>query len=256
MFLSFIFLFSVSILHADVIHVVKKGDTLFGIARKYGVTIKQVKEWNSFSSDKIQAGQKIVIKTAEKKVVTKKTPADFKYYKVKSQETLWRIAYNHGVPVKTIINLNNINDVSGIKPGQLIKIPSNAIEGRATGAGKPVMGNTRLQRPVPGIIYPSNNRNGINIVCSDSESVRCVLAGTVEYTGNLVGYRNVVIVNHENALYSVYAALGPVHVEKGQSVRKGQVIGNVNKLPHYEKPFLYFELVSGGTYLNPAKYIY
>lgn len=43
-------------------HVVKSGDTLSQIARKYGVTVKQIKTWNNLKSDNIQIGQKLIIK--------------------------------------------------------------------------------------------------------------------------------------------------------------------------------------------------
>jgi LysM repeat protein len=44
------------------IHVVKSGETLSHIARKYGVSVKQIKDWNKLKSDNIQIGQKIIIK--------------------------------------------------------------------------------------------------------------------------------------------------------------------------------------------------
>lgn len=242
---------------ADQVHVVKKGDTLYSLSKRYGVTVEQIKNWNKLSGSGLKTGQKIVIRQATKNNNQQvQSGKGFKLYVVKPKETLWRIAYQHGVPVKTLIELNNINDVSGIKVGQKLRIPANAVQGTATGAGQVLQGNIRLARPAPGNIVPSSTKNGINILCSDRENVKAVNDGTVEYTGNLVGYRNVVIVNHGKDLYSIYAALGPVHVEKGDKVRKGQIIGNVEKLPHYERPFLYLELVSGGTYLNPAKYIY
>ncbi len=43
-------------------HTVKSGETLSHIARKYGVSVKQIKEWNKLKSDIIQIGQKLIIK--------------------------------------------------------------------------------------------------------------------------------------------------------------------------------------------------
>jgi LysM repeat protein len=44
------------------VHTVKKGDTLNLIARKYGVTIADMKKWNPKLTDRLQIGQKITIK--------------------------------------------------------------------------------------------------------------------------------------------------------------------------------------------------
>jgi LysM repeat protein len=48
--------------NAQKVHVVKSGETLSHIARKYNVTVKQIKTWNNLKSDNIQIGQKIIIK--------------------------------------------------------------------------------------------------------------------------------------------------------------------------------------------------
>lgn len=43
-------------------HVVKSGETLSHIARKYSISVKQIKDWNNLKSDNIQIGQKLIIK--------------------------------------------------------------------------------------------------------------------------------------------------------------------------------------------------
>jgi hypothetical protein len=43
-------------------HIVKSGETLSHISRKYGVSVKQIKDWNNLKSDNIQIGQKLIIK--------------------------------------------------------------------------------------------------------------------------------------------------------------------------------------------------
>jgi membrane-bound lytic murein transglycosylase D len=42
------------------VHIVKKGDTLYEIAKKYGTTVKKIKRWNS-NDDNLSIGQKLVI---------------------------------------------------------------------------------------------------------------------------------------------------------------------------------------------------
>ncbi len=241
------------ILSAEEYHRVEKGDTLFSLAKKYNVTVDQICTWNTLVNRSIKIGQTLVLYPPKAKTET--APGGYKYYRVKKHETLWRIAYNHRIPAKVLIDLNNINDVSGVRSGQVIKIPSNAIETKTKETMTPIYGNIRLQRPVPGVLAQANSKNGININCREGEWVHAVMDGLVEYTGELVGYKNVVIVNHGNDLYSIYASLGSVKVEKGNQIKAGQVLGNVEKLAHYDYAFLYFELVAGGKYLNPIKYL-
>jgi LysM repeat protein len=47
---------------AQKVHVVKSGETLSHISRKYGVSVKQIKDWNKLKSDNIQIGQKLIVK--------------------------------------------------------------------------------------------------------------------------------------------------------------------------------------------------
>lgn len=45
-------------------HVVKSGETLFGIAKKYGITVADLKSWNSLTADKVIVGQSLVVFTS------------------------------------------------------------------------------------------------------------------------------------------------------------------------------------------------
>jgi LysM repeat protein len=51
------------------IHRVEKSETLFGIAKKYHVTVAEIKKWNNLKSDKLKIGQKLIVsKTAANKI--------------------------------------------------------------------------------------------------------------------------------------------------------------------------------------------
>ena len=60
------------------IHVIEKGETLFGIARKYDVSANDIRKWNHLENDGIKAGQKLIVSTNEN--ITVKT-------EIKKQET-------------------------------------------------------------------------------------------------------------------------------------------------------------------------
>ncbi|TDR54553.1 LPXTG-motif cell wall-anchored protein [Listeria rocourtiae] len=54
------------------IYVVKKGDTLPSIAKKFETTTRQLKIWNKLTSDEIKVGQKLIVKVTPRKVTVKK----------------------------------------------------------------------------------------------------------------------------------------------------------------------------------------
>lgn len=112
---------------------VRSGDVLGTIARRHGVKVRDLKEWNNLRSDRINIGQKLVIYTSNppKKNVRKKeetsptaTPPENKKvvtYVVKSGDSLWLIARNYpGVSAENIMEWNGIDE--GIQPGMELKI--------------------------------------------------------------------------------------------------------------------------------------
>lgn len=104
-------------------YTVKKGDTLYSISKKYGVSIKELKRLNNLRSSKIKIGQKIKIKVYKNQSEEKK----FILYKVKEGETLYVISLKYNIPIESLKKINNIKD-NVIFVGQKIKIPLNTFE--------------------------------------------------------------------------------------------------------------------------------
>jgi LysM repeat protein len=98
------------------VHVVKRGETLTSIAGIHGVTVEELRDWNSVRGSRILVGQELRI------------PADLEYYRVKSGDTLGRISREQDVPIKLIRQLNRLEG-DRIYPGQRLKLqPSNVDE--------------------------------------------------------------------------------------------------------------------------------
>lgn len=104
-------------------HVVRSGENLGLIAKKYRCTTTDLKEWNNLRSSRIFPGQKLyVYKPVEKSKYTVKS-GKFIYHVVKRGDTLWDIAKEYdGVTVEQIKRLNNIRNSHHLHPGQRIKI--------------------------------------------------------------------------------------------------------------------------------------
>jgi membrane-bound lytic murein transglycosylase D len=117
-------------------HTAKKGETLPRIARRYGVSVKAIADANSLSPrSKVARGQEILIpqkaavakasKTKKGAVKIAEAPAPAaKSYRVKSGDTLYRIALRHGVTVAEILAINGLGGAPSLKAGDKIAIPA------------------------------------------------------------------------------------------------------------------------------------
>ena len=111
------------------VYTVKKGDSLYVIANKYGITVDELKAANNLSSNLLNVGQ--ILKIPKKEEAT---PSEYEVYTVKSGDSLWSIATNYGVSVDDIINLNNLGTTI-LQVGQQLLIPNkdnneqNQVEG-------------------------------------------------------------------------------------------------------------------------------
>jgi membrane-bound lytic murein transglycosylase D len=130
-------------------HTVKAGEKLSTVARKYGVTISDLKTWNYIGKKGIRAGKKLVVyvrvpKTEPSKLEIKpegkkdenlankdkenkqlaennSSPSEYVMHTVKKGETIYGIAKKYGVTTKTIKGLNELND-NALTLGQSLKI--------------------------------------------------------------------------------------------------------------------------------------
>ena len=104
-------------------YTVKKGDSLWSIANKYGTTVNNLKTLNNLTSDNLQIGQVIRVPSSES-ASDSETSTINQTYTVKKGDSLWNIANKYGTTVSKIKTLNGLaNDNLSI--GQILLIPSN-----------------------------------------------------------------------------------------------------------------------------------
>ena len=144
-------------------YVVQKGDTLYGIGRKFGVSVNDICQANNFSKESVlKAGQKIKIpltnnekspeekksistkeSTSAKEITQKKNSdasdkkesenSERKYdtYTVQKGDTFWHIAKINDMTVDELKKLNNLTAESTLKTGQKLKIPASVADEKA-----------------------------------------------------------------------------------------------------------------------------
>lgn len=112
-------------------YLVRPGDVLGKIAEHHGVSVRQIKEWNSLHSDQIQIGQELVLYPKRKVPVNSPAPSSGEAqtkpqskpitYTVRPGESLWYISRKYpGVSPENIMEWNGID--ATIQPGQKLKI--------------------------------------------------------------------------------------------------------------------------------------
>lgn len=98
-------------------HVVKKGNTLYSLARDYNLTLEELKSLNNLHSNQIEIGQKLRIKSFK----TSAAMQSLSTYSVKKGDTLYRIALNNGTTVEALKSLNGLTD-NVIEIGQILQL--------------------------------------------------------------------------------------------------------------------------------------
>jgi len=103
-------------------HTVKSGENLWSIAREHDITISELKDWNNLTSEKLDIGAKLVIRSSE--TLAAKTYGDAKVvtHTVARGETIWKIAQKYNTTTSEIIARNNLEDASKLKPGDRLTI--------------------------------------------------------------------------------------------------------------------------------------
>jgi len=108
------------------VHVVKSGDSLWRIAKRHRMDVATLARLNGMApNDTLRAGQKLVLNTRAAPSASRPSSAGGSgpvSYKVRSGDTLSRIAKVFGVSVSDLVNWNGISKNSVLRPGQKLTV--------------------------------------------------------------------------------------------------------------------------------------
>jgi lipoprotein NlpD len=207
-------------------YTVKRSDTLYSIAWRYGLDYKHLARWNKIDvNSPIHPGQRLrLLKPGAQTVVAGSTQKSSSKPKTKTKTK---------TATKTTTT-GKKNQVSTTGPTKWIW-PTK---------GKPL--NTFLVSKL--------DRRGIDIAGKAGQPVRATAAGKVVYSGNgLAGYGNLIIIKHSDTYLSAYAYCQERLVEEGKFVKSGKVIAKMGRRDNIAK--LHFEIRRNGKPVDPIKYL-
>lgn len=248
-------------------HIVEDGETLSEIATLYGVRVQTLLDENGLTETSfIRPGQKLtILVTPSGKAVR---------HQVKSGDTISSIAKSYGVSEDSITSFNNLSDADTLALGQTLIID---------GGSKPVpRASTTLARvsnflstpidtgspsaaptgkfgwPAPGRSVTQGVRAGhiaIDVDCEGNQSLFAAESGTVASAGWSGGYGNRIVLSHGGGIQTLYGHFAKLYVSAGQSVNRGQAIGQCGTTGYSTGTHLHFEVRVGGRAVNPWSYL-
>jgi len=100
-------------------HRVRRGDSLWTLARHYGITIKQIKALNNLSNTQLHIGQVLLIPRRKKEGLN---PYRIETYRVKAGDSPYQIARSHNMSLERFLQINRLTPRSKIYPGQILYV--------------------------------------------------------------------------------------------------------------------------------------
>ncbi len=256
-------------------HEVQEGETLYGIARRYDLSVDQLTSGNELeTSDLLLPGTLLTI---------------FNRYRVERGDTLYSIARRFETTVDEISAENGLS-TSSIRVGQIIRLPRESInpDGTKSVASQNEPRNSTDENPVnsdrngseavaqeerivvaaevsrpldyaQGGIWPvAGNRTilegklpGVMIRADRGAPVYAIASGRVVYAGPHTAFGNVVFVQSSQDYIYVYGGQESVAVSVGDVVEAGMPIGSVGLSPSERSGTLYFTVWRHNTFVDP-----
>ncbi|MDR1149422.1 MAG: M23 family metallopeptidase [Spirochaetaceae bacterium] len=277
--------FCESLFADEIIHVVKSGDTIYGLAREYGVKVEEILFLNGIDdARKIQSGQRIRIPSTPVMIPPinpDPNAPSVSLHWVQKGETLFGIARQYSIPIQEIQSVNNFTNSYVLKAGDVIKIP---VTGQKVAEIAPALNTppppaasrttdsaavrtTVPQTPSssrsvnPDLVWPirpvqaaymTGKLSGVALVGQHGEGIYCIYPGTVLSASPYRGFGRVVIVKSAEGYLYVYGGCETLLVKAGDYVTTGMELGRLGIDSVSGQPALFFMVYLNNNAVDPA----
>jgi lipoprotein NlpD len=222
-----------STMPADGYYRVRRGDTLYTIAFRFGLNHAELARWNGIRSPyTIYPDQRLRLAappaTAQKPSPTPAKPAR---------------------PAASPPTSSSSPAVKAAPP------PATATR-QAPSAGDPASWRWPTEgRVLRGFVAGQANRDGLDIAGREGQNIVASAAGSVVYSGNgLIGFGELIIIKHSDRLLSAYAHNSVRLVQEGEQVRSGQKIAEMGRNDRNEA-LVHFQIRVNGRPVDPRQYL-
>ncbi|PIP75727.1 hypothetical protein COW86_02125, partial [Candidatus Kuenenbacteria bacterium CG22_combo_CG10-13_8_21_14_all_39_9] len=237
------------------IYLVQSGDTISGIAKKFGISINTILWENNLSlSSYINPGDKLNI-----------LPVTGIAYVIQSGDTLSAIAKKYGTTIEKILASNNLESAGSIKARQKIIIPDGQLGYSAPARTRSIYASSSGALSANNFLWPSNSKRitqyyswrhlAIDIGAQLGTPIYAARAGRIERAGWSTGYGYNIIINHGGGVKTLYAHASKLYVQHGDQVEQGEIIGAVGSSGWSTGPHVHFEIIINGSKVNPLSYL-
>lgn len=259
-------------------HVVQEGESFWTIAKKYGISVSSLQKLNPDVSEKrMRIGQELqltriqpLISVVVNKIVTVEESIPYGEI-VQESSTLLKGEYE--VVKQGVNGVKNVTyQVSEASGETLEKVVLEEVvvsepvaqvidRGTATVATASRGGDGALNWPVNGKItssygYRSSGfHNGLDLGAKYGTTVKAAAGGKVTLAAYSGGYGYCVLIDHGNGIKTRYAHLSKMSVKKGDTVLRGEKIGEIGSTGNSTGPHLHFEVIKNGKTQNPINYL-
>jgi murein DD-endopeptidase MepM/ murein hydrolase activator NlpD len=254
-----------------VVHVVRRGETLYRIARTYGIPLADLAETNGITDPRqVAVGTELFVPGATRVLevpgATEPAPdparsegdagAGSATTPVTPAEPPPGVAHPPPTPAAATAR-PPAHPAAAAHPAT----PTAPARPSIAPASVERPGSPKLAWPVHGVLYArygkraGQRHDGIDIAAPEGTAVTAAAAGKVIYVGEQAGYGSIVILRHDDGLVTLYAHTSRVLVEEGRSVRRGESIARVGQTGRTTGPHLHFEVREGTRPRNPLLYL-
>lgn len=234
---------------------VRAGDTISGIAKKFGLrNISTLISVNDIGNVRqLGAGQKLKIPSIDGVI-----------YTVKKGDSLDSIISKNKIKLEQLLDVNELTSET-LSVGQQLFLPgvgldANTLKNAMGDLFKlPIAAKFRWSSPYGYRIDPIANvksfHTGVDMACPTGTPILASMSGKVTTTGINRVYGNYVIIDHGNGYQTLYAHMSKIIATKGQWVSQGTRIGLVGSTGYSTGPHLHFTVYKNGKLVDPKSVI-